>query len=237
MARMNGAEESLIIDTGAPISIIKDSVVDELKLPIKPYPRTGAFPSGISPSAYATVDTLSVGTLTGHGLRFYLVPSVQIRTASGSFGADFLQSWDVDFDFEGSTLNFISPDRCDGNPVYWTQKSYAALPLDLGDYQNLRVTLELDHKQVAAVLDTGAASSFIGAALAAQLFGIHAADQYTFKSLKFGNVTVDNPILYIADGGPLAGNEVLIGMPVLKQLHLYVSYRNKTAYLTRADAR
>ena len=71
---MNGSEERLIIDTGAPISLIKDTVADTLRLPLKPYPRTYVSVAGISPTAIASVVTLSVGSLTGHNLSFFLVP-------------------------------------------------------------------------------------------------------------------------------------------------------------------
>ncbi|MFZ1989397.1 MAG: aspartyl protease family protein [Alphaproteobacteria bacterium] len=236
--QMNGKDEFLVVDTGAPISLIKDSVADELKLPLKPYPRTYTSVAGISPSAIATVDTLSVGALTGHELSFFLVPSVQIPPPlAGSFGADFLQGWDVDFDFGKDLINFISSEKCGGDPVYWTKRPYVSLPLRLGDDLHLRATVALDGKEVTAVLDTGSAGSLIGLALAAQLFDIRDAGEHTFRSLAFNGVSIDNPTMFVADGTRFTGNELLIGMPVLKQLHLYVSYQSKTAYLTRADAR
>jgi len=236
--QMNGKDELLVVDTGAPISLIKDSVADELKLPLRPYPRTYTSVAGISPSAIATVDILSVGALTGHKLSFFLVPSVQIPAPlAGSFGADFLQGWDIDFDFGKDLINFISPEKCNGDPVYWTKRPHVSLPLRIADDLHLRATVSLDGKDVTAVLDTGSAGSLIGLVLAAQLFDIHKAGDHTFKSLSFDGISVEKPTILVAGGARFSGNEVLIGMPILKQLHFYVSYRNQTAYLTRADAR
>lgn len=234
-ALMNGTEESLIIDTGAPISIIKDSVADELKLPLTPYPRTGSFPSGIAPVAYATVDTLSVGTLTGHKVRFYLVPTVQIRAASGSFGADFLQSWDADFDFAQPAFNFIPPDHCNSNPVYWTKQAAVQLQLKPDESQHLITPAKLDGKQIDAFFDTGAAVSVIDIAVAAQLFGIHEEGVHTFKSIDFGGLVIESPSIIVSSNSSLHGYQMLVGMPILRKLHLYVSYRNRIAYITPAD--
>ncbi len=235
-AQMNGTKELLIVDTGAPISLIKDTVVDELKLPLTPIPQTYKSVMGVSPTATANVETLSLGALTGHDAKFFLVPTVQIPSPfAGSFGADFLQAWDTDFDFGKSVLNLIAPGRCKDNPVYWTKRAHASLPLKDNDAQHIVASAKLDGKDFDATLDTGSAGSLMDLAVAAQVFGIHEEGLHTFKSIDFGGLTIERPSILVLADSNLHGYQLLIGMPILKKMHLYISYRDKLAYVTRSD--
>jgi ABC-type hemin transport system substrate-binding protein len=69
--------------------------------------------------------------------------------------------------------------------------------------------------------------------------GMPVSYQYPFKSLTFSGVAVANPdIVLVSDraskeyGQP----DLIIGMGILRQLHIYLAYHERNLYLTSADA-
>lgn len=75
------------------------------------------------------------------------------------------------------------------------------------------------------------------------------ASAYSFHTLKIGNITVSNPKILLADfytdprratgshfaRGPLLLPDLIIGMNILKSLHLYLAYDEGTLYYTPAQ--
>ena len=66
---------------------------------------------------------------------------------------------------------------------------------------------------------------------------------YPFKTLEFGDVKIDNPQIFMqhsADGGFSrrfqSRPQLILGTSVLRQLHLYISYKDKILYFTNATA-
>jgi hypothetical protein len=62
---------------------------------------------------------------------------------------------------------------------------------------------------------------------------------YPFKTMSFGSVSVSNPDITLVSekkskmlnwGGP----RLLLGMGILRRLHLYISYKEETLYVTPA---
>jgi predicted aspartyl protease len=258
--KINSRDEILIVDTGAPVSLISAGIVVELKLARKPYPR-GVFvmANGTSPQEVATIDELALGELTGHDLSFFIIPSIQVpSTLAGSFGVDFLQGWDVDFDFGRKKFNLVAPDSCQGRPVYWTKDKYVRLPVHVTDDKHLRVHVKLDGKELNAVLDSGSTSSAMNLAVAEKLFNLHESVlpmphtafngviqearltgkmyDYTFKSLELDGMTIPSPTILLASNLDLGDEQLIIGMSELKKLHLYISYKDEIAYITPAGA-
>ena len=257
---INDRKELLFIDTGAPISLMSAGYVVELQLPRKPYPRgLKVMANGTSPDEVATVDTLSLGALTGHNLKFFIVPSIELRsTLAGSFGVDFLQSWDVDFDFSQQKFNLISPDKCHGNPVYWAKRNYFRVPMLPTDERYLRVSVLLDGKELKADLDTGSSETAMNLELAKRLFGLHEERlpttafaprqeqmalltgniyEHKFRSLDIGGFRIASPTVLLASNLHFGDTDMVIGMSDLRNLHFYVSYRDQAIYLAPADKR
>ena len=145
-----------------------------------------------------------------------------------------MQGWDVDFDFGNDKINFVSPATCAPNPVYWTKKPYVSLPLQVTDAQHLRATVRLNGKDLSAMIDTGSADSFMRLALASQLFGIDKEGPHTFTALDFGGFSVQRPEVTLASD--IKEDALVIGIPVLKKMHLYISYKDQIAYITPANA-
>jgi predicted aspartyl protease len=115
----------------------------------------------------------------------------------------------------------------------------------------------LDGKDVRVQFDTGAFATVIRYSQAKFLLGLREDDPnlkpvktprkdglpmytYTFKTMAIGGITVNNPVLYVI-GSP--ANEhvdvtapMLLGMDVLRKLHIYLSYQNRMMYVSAATA-
>lgn len=70
----------------------------------------------------------------------------------------------------------------------------------------------------------------------------HATYTYPFKTLKLGDITINNPQIKILTAKPDRVSTIgqirpklRLGAPALRQLHLYISYKAKTIYLTSTD--
>lgn len=258
---LNGQIVHLIVDTGSPDSVVANTVTDQLQLARHALPDGIYFQSygGFVLTQFVSVDKL---TLNGRALppwRFVAAPDAMFpHDAKGLIGGDFLSAVDVDLDFGHGKVGFISPDHCPGKVIYWTRGDYAEVPMWQDDDRHIYVDVTLDGHEVEATIDTGSARSATTMRTARQHFDISEDDPalkpadraeskdgdkpraltYPFSSLTFGGVTVENPQIEILPTRNVApwAPKLLIGMNVLRQLHVYIAYREKKLYLTLADA-
>ncbi|MEI9987968.1 MAG: retroviral-like aspartic protease family protein [Aliidongia sp.] len=181
----------------------------------------------------------------------------------GLFAADYLANYDVEIDSAAGRLNLFSQDHCPGEVVYWA-KEYFRLPVSLTPDKRLDVQIEIDGKTLRGMIDTGAGATLMRLAVARRLFGIDPdaagvphglitgadaakldAFPHVFKSLSFGGITLHNTTVIVAnvDSGNagtrgIANDEqedVIIGMPLLRQLHLFIAYSEPALYFTVAE--
>lgn len=63
--------------------------------------------------------------------------------------------------------------------------------------------------------------------------------RYPFQSLTFQGITVQNPdvAITVQDRPDASAPKFLIGIGVLRQLHMYISYKDQMLYVTQAEAR
>jgi len=183
----------------------------------------------------------------------------------GLLAPDLLSKFDLDFDFQNKKLNLFSQDHCEGKVVYWAQ-SYAAMPFEMSEEGHIKVDLTLDGKSVSGILDTGASVTTLLAPAAHALFGISKDGpgvtgepdslHVQLHQLSVGGVSVQNPQIYLMDDGAdhAYRNEMgmslqelgvpsslmpkmILGMNILRRLHLYVAYQEHKIYVTAADAK
>jgi len=215
---------------------------------------------GIPLSQTVATHTLRLGRLSADRFRFVVAPSqVLSPDTMGMLGPDIMGAYDVEIDFAGGKLNIFSQDHCPGQVVYWTQSPYAAVPMKLDSDRHITIPVVLDGKALTAVADTGAARSFMNLDVAKAIFGLDeknpalkslgvvginnvAATQlyrYPFQSLTFEGIQIHNPDIAITKGSDADKGEpdLLIGIGVLRQLHLYIAYKEQMLYLTPAEAR
>jgi len=171
----------------------------------------------------------------------------------GILAFDHLGFYDIDLDFGSDVFNLFSQDHCPGGVVYWQAPAVAILPIIKSEYNQISITVTLDGHVINANLDTGANTSTLRGDLARELFGLAlgSADvpefdetkadpsfhmyRHAFKSLSFGDIAVANPrVQIIASNNFQNAPQMLIGMDILRKLHVYFALHEGKMYITPA---
>lgn len=206
---------------------------------------------GSAMNSYITVDSMVLGWMKGKNIPIYL-ETRGMKDVDGTMSPDILKGYDVDFDFARSIMNIFSKDHCPGTVVHWTKTGFVVIPMAVDDMGHVRIPIKVDGKEIMATLDTGAVNSLMSMRTAA-LLGIdqrtpgmkmvHDAGRnsfysYPFKTLDLDGVTVSNPYITIASDSFTKdmGNDLILGMGILRQLHLYIAYGEQKLYITPALA-
>jgi predicted aspartyl protease len=250
-ASVNGHILQFLVDTGGVSSSISQADSDEAGMTWNSGFSSVSKMGGAVSSRYVTVEKFGLGRLVGQNYRLDIDPH-GINTLS----PDAMRSFDVDIDFVHGKLNLISPDHCPGKVVYWTHDAYAVVPMEVLGDGHIRIPVAIDGKEMKALVDTGAMSSVIGVQKASSALGIDeksagvkimdALDlggkthsfSYPFKTMGLEGVTIQNPQITIMPDPFLDGiaADMILGMDVLRQTHLYIAYGEKKLYLTTALA-
>lgn len=166
-------------------------------------------------------------------------------------------NYDTEIDFWKGKLNLFLFNQCPGHVVYWTHGAYAAVPMTVDTAGHITVQANLDGKLINALIDTGSQKSLMSLKTASQVLGIDESTagminrgqvdingmvqakryHYPFKSLTFEGVSIADPDIEISDTGKDSKDaEIILGIGVLRQLHLFIAYDEKRLYLTAAEA-
>ena len=257
---INGTPKTLVLDTGGGMTQLTEGVVRELKLEEVSSALTARDLAGHVSSKAVRVGTFDLGNQRGENLEFHVAPMpILTDDAVGLLSSDLFLQYDIDLDFGAERLNYFSQDHCEGRVTYWPERPLAVVPVDLRDgHLNLDVTL--DGKAFHAVLDTGAPITTTAVADAIVAFDLKRGSpelpvigqdkddpylkiySHNFERLSFGDITVIHPqINLISSKYQTFGfnldpqlRKIIIGMNVLKQLHLYIAYGEKKLYITPA---
>lgn len=262
-AILNGRNYELLVDTGSVNSSVNDETAFELGLSKKWTPNGGAFMNDIRIDQYSTLDSLQVGLLKAEKWTVIIIPNNLLGpTYAGLLGPDFLANWDVEFDFYRGKLDLFEHNVCQKFAVYWSKDPFAALPIDLDQSQyHIDVHAMLDGKPVSVTFDTGSDNSIMSLDAAADLFGWATSDprlklvgsqninggksaplySFPFATLDFQGIVIKNPRITLIPMKnffdlPHGDASIVLGMSVLRQLHMYVDYQGRTLYLTAAEA-
>jgi predicted aspartyl protease len=265
---VNGHDLTVTVDTGAYYSMLSQNTVDQLGLQVGKMPASMmAIFGGIQLKQVAVADDVKIGRLQGGKSEFVVAPDKLFHSSvNGLLGAAILGAFDADFDFAGGKLNLVSQKHCDGTVVYWTKSApFAVIPFDTNTFAamlqkskhpKIVVHVQLDGKDVTAIVDTGSSRSNLSLETAETLFGLSESSLtpvrgsvnntinkiyfQKFKQLGFGSIEINNPsFMLISDTDsklPAAAPKMLIGMDILRHLHLYIAYREQKLYVTDASA-
>ena len=241
----NGVTKQIMLDTDAARSMISAHTVKELDLKPRQASRSDSLVGfgGTVFDQIVDIAEFGIGSMKGKDYRF--VVDTTGMEAAGLLGGDFLYYFDLDLDFANAKLRLISPDHCPGVDVYWTKQGYGQIPFEFVENQ-IQVTVQLDGKDVVAILDTGAVDTVMSLERASRAFDIDRSAlaksrHYPFKTLSIGAVSVNAPSIELMpdrESGLMGKYEstlnMIIGMGVLRRLHLYVAYKEKMIYVTPA---
>jgi predicted aspartyl protease len=237
---------SFIVDTGGINTTINWELAKQLGLPVKQTPQKLMGVAGSILNFYIIGDDLSVGELHVKDLPIY-IETRALADADGTLALDVLQSYDVDIDFSQGSLSLISQDHCRGQVGDWATTSSTSIPINITRDGHIRFPVNIDGKSIMAILDTGSAISLISAKAAAELgidpqapelalirdTGQYQIYSYPFHSLDFGQVSLPSPHIVIASDNFIEGlgGDLVLGIDALRQMHLYIAYREKRLYV------
>jgi predicted aspartyl protease len=253
---VGGRTVNLLIDTGGVDSMLSESVVANLKLPVMGIFDVRVIMFGGIPITKRTyAHDVDFGGLKAPRMYFLVAPnSVLPEGADGFLAPDVMRAYDDEFDFGNARFNLFLQKHCKANLAYWTKEDHSEIPFALDGAGHMRFVIALDGRNIRADLDTGASRSFLNLEEAEDLFGFNEGDprletlektstghvyRYPFKTLSFGGVSVTNPDLMLVsrrDERMPGGPTMLLGMGILRQLHMYIAYGEKTLYVTAASA-
>lgn len=248
----------MMVDTGGYVTSLTEDSAAKLDLRPVVYPESALIMyGGISLRRFVTVSDYRIGRLKAGSLSYPLLPSGSLPpTVDGILAPDFLARFDLDFDFAAGKFNMFSRDHCEGRVGYWTNQTLEPIPIIRSDDGvHIYTYVELDGKRVKALIDTGASKTVMSMESARYIYGISSDDpqlkpvdgpngiakaaRYPFKKMKFGTVEVNNPnITLVSDRDSYIGGmekTVILGMSVLRHLHIYIAYGEKNMYVTTAS--
>jgi predicted aspartyl protease len=251
---LSGAKKKLLLDTGGYYSEISPQVADELALYRRQIGLVQYDAAGHGVDQVVTVSDFSMGNLKSRSMPFAVGASG--LGGDGALAPDILQAYDVELDFPHNKLSLLSPDHCKGQVVHWPAAAVAAVPMRVTPASHIVFSAELDGHAVRAMLDTSATRNALSVRAAGELFGLYTgATSHRFKSLSIEGIVVNNPeIALLSDitrhSAPVKGDasvrlisgdarndepDLLIGMSMLKQLHVYIAYKEQMLYITAGD--
>ncbi len=268
--QINGQNKRLLLDTGAPISMISDDLVkllglDTHRAKVRLYDVTGIYTDHYARAPF------KIGRLTLGESEFMVSPGLNHMDEPdvvGTLGSDFLAMFDISIDPVAKKLDLLDPDHCLDKVIYWPASAIAKVPVERLRDGHIVLSLELDGKPVRAILDTGAEGSTLRIEAAHALLGIIpggpetpvsgqlngvkdlATYRHVFKSLSFEGVAVANPTLtlipdmideplsstplgtLIKEKNLAARPDMLLGMDILRHVHIYIAYKDRLVYVT-----
>jgi predicted aspartyl protease len=251
---LDGKPLNLMVDTGSPVSGLTPAAVERLGLEthyINVHTRISAPLAGGHIGKFVLAKNFKLDQLVSPQVKLVVMPESD-RDADGLLGADFMRQFDVDFDFAHDKLNLFRPHRCPGKAVYWTKAegSIAIVPFHFEeDDTHIHIDLELDGKTVPSILDTGAPRSSISLAIASLWFNVNETTPgvskcsrerycYRFKTMTLNGVTVENPELQLRQqtDSHKTNTQGILGLSVLRKLHVFIAYQEHKLYVTSASA-
>ena len=145
---LQGHSFAMVVDTGGMYSMLAPSTVATVGGEIRPIGRSGYYMAGnIKLKDMATVKDVRLGNMVGDEEQFLVMPEETVVPGDGgTFGADYLSHFDIDFDFAQAKLRLFSQDHCDGKVVYWTQDATAltVVPFEMDDQRHITLKVILD---------------------------------------------------------------------------------------------
>ena len=280
---INGSQRRLEFDTAGGRSVLTENALNSLGLHAVSGNGKLLDRSGNASQRSVTIDSLVIGGMEAKDRVFLISPNPNFGAnpqlpVDGGLANDIMENYDLDLDYAGGKVSYFTPDHCDGHVVYWTTTAPSVIPFrhELPGSRNTYDThiyfhVTLDGKDLQGVLNTAAARSQMSARIA-EIYGINEDTKdtvplgtlagkkvfgYTFKTIAFGDVTVNNPRVVVLpdvvgrndpnNGGRTDSRigrqddiqvpDITVGMDVIRQLHIYVAAKEGKIYLTAADAK
>jgi predicted aspartyl protease len=238
-ALIDGQPVSAMLNTGLPFNMISRALVAKLKLSTAPAPgdasvqglsqamnslSTPTLPpednrmadvTGEIPKEVTEAHNVAFGDIKTDHTPFFVMDD---SGKSGSrpdviFGANFLETYDLEFDLAHGKVNIFFPNHCPGQVVYWAHK-FAAVSIRILINGRISLPVAVNGVDTHAILDTGAELSMVGTQLAKSAlhidpgmgddqaeyatgytgerlpFYLHTFDRFDFAGVQFNNTAM-----------------------------------------------
>jgi predicted aspartyl protease len=253
---INGQQTQFLFDTGGIFTQISAALAGQLQIPINRTSDALVDVTGRQAAGLVMIHEFRMGRQTRNDVPLPVSPDPVVTT--GLLSLNDLTPHDAEVDFGANVLKFFSQDHCPG--VTPMPPSAAVIPFSLRK-GHITVAVTLDGKTVTAIVDTGSTGTNLRADVAKSVFGLSLGGPDTpengqlegvtglvtyghvFGSLALGAIAVASPHVTIipdraSDGSAitLGGPELIIGMNVLKTLHIYFAFREGKMYVSQAIA-
>ena len=256
LAKINGSDATLLVDTGAERTLLTEAAVERLRLPrdLRHATRTygigsptaswdARLPNGIVLGATSfPVDTVTVGR--------FGINEVAGGSADGLLGADILLAFDIDLDVPGRRMTFYQArSGCPDAVPPWNER-YLRVNGVRTRRDRLLVPFELDGVAGMAVLDTGAQFSSISQGMAERTGLVEEAmatdrtvmargaapDQvavriHRFREFRVGPAVLRSPALPVVPGVGGMG-DALVGGDFLHGRRAWLSFATQRLFVT-----
>lgn len=247
---------NLLIDTGGFQSMLSSAVVADLRLPKFPVIENNiSMFGGVRVDQLTSANDIDFGGLKAPRMIFLVIPAQTLSPGvDGLLAPDIMRAYDVEFDFANAKFNMFLKDHCDANMAYWSKDDHAEIPFSYDEAGHIKFLVEVDGKSVRVALDTGSSRSWMSLEEARSLFDLKQNDpamtplektengysyKYPFKTMTFGGVNVSNPDLELIsrkDSRMPGAPDLILGMGILRQLHMYIASKERKLYVTAASA-
>jgi predicted aspartyl protease len=241
---INGKRIGIALDTGAQRSTLMRASAKRLDVPT--HEVRGARMRGVGGDSkvdVAIVDEFKLGEAAVGGMRFYVAGEQDLGEGLDLWlGEDFLRNFDIEFDLANNAVRLWQPQDCgDVSLAYWTKGVVGEVAMEAAGL--IRLTVKLNGKPVAAMLDSGASTSMLSEGVAMAVGGTRspatgtatgvgartvATAVYRFARFDIGNEE-------IPDVGIIAARHdmpMLIGADFLRSHRVLVSHSQKKLYYT-----
>lgn len=150
---------NMLIDTGGFASMLTRSTVTTLNLTPQQATIAEMGFGGFYYDKYVEAKDIALGDLKAPSLKFLV--HEDFADMGGILAPDILRGYDLDFDFANSSFSLFHPGDCQGRHVWWTKEPYAVIEFNLDKDGHIVLPVQLDGKEITAIVDTGAATSVL----------------------------------------------------------------------------
>jgi tetratricopeptide (TPR) repeat protein len=172
-AKINGIEARFVLDSGAFYSMMSAATAAEYSLKLKAAPY-GLRLRGIGGSVDTEVAVVKEFTLAGvpiHNVEF-LVGGSEVGS-EGLIGQNFLEQWDVEYDFSKGVARLFKPDGCKKTRLaYWVTAGQTYSVMEIESVAQARLhTIGVGYvngQKIRVMFDTGAYWSMLSLKAAAR---------------------------------------------------------------------
>jgi predicted aspartyl protease len=265
-ATVDGMDLKFILDSGSGFTTLTRKVAQALSLPETRSGLHMNNMYGGGSNSKVTAKSIDIGVQHGSDFTFQIDTFSNLGDLAGLLSPSMFRKYgDVDLDFAAARLNIFSRDHCEGKVAYWPERPLAVVPFTLKS-GHINIDVTVDGFPLTAIVDTGATDTVVSATTAefelklspgspeAPEIDASKSDprlkyySHKFKALNFEGVTVANPKITImvdrmGSKIPRYDNvripklpDLVIGMNILKLLHLYIAYGEEKLYISPAGS-